>query len=63
MKYAGLTNDLKERKEDHGNLTDWRKRSFLTEKAARDWEKAMPAKPRYKRNLGARMEIWIYLYY
>jgi hypothetical protein len=40
-KYAGLTNDPVERKQAHGNPSDWAQRSFSTEREARQWEKNM----------------------
>jgi hypothetical protein len=41
MKYAGLTDDPKARKEAHGNPVDWNQHPFDSEKEARDWEKIM----------------------
>lgn len=38
-KYAGLTDDPKTRKEQHGNPSDWWQTSFSNEKDARAWEK------------------------
>jgi len=40
-KYAGLTDDPKQRRQDHGNPSDWAVKTFSTEKEARNWEKAM----------------------
>jgi len=41
-KYAGLTDDPKQRKQDHGNPSDWAVvKTFSTENEARNWEKAM----------------------
>jgi len=48
MKYAGLTDDLNDRKAAHGNPSDWWSRSFASEKEARQWEKATLAQPGYK---------------
>ena len=39
--YAGLTDDPPQRKQDHGNPSDWTVKTFSTEKEARNWEKAM----------------------
>lgn len=47
MKYVGLTDDPATRRIAHGNPPDWWERSFLTEKDARDWERAMSATPGY----------------
>jgi len=41
MKYAGLTDDPKARKEAHGNPIDWNLRTFENEEEARSWEKIM----------------------
>ena len=60
MKYAGLTDDLKGRKEAHGNPADWWYTSFSSESVARNWEKAMLAKTGYKGGTGG--EGWKYGY-
>ena len=39
---AGLTDDPKQRREEHGNPEGWNQvRRFRSEKEARDWEKKM----------------------
>ena len=43
MKYVGLTDDPAERKQAHGNPSDWSQRTFTSEKEARAWEKSMLA--------------------
>jgi len=48
MKYVGLTDVPNERKEAHGNPSDWAVRSFSTEREARNWEKAMLANAGYQ---------------
>ncbi len=46
MIYVGLTDNLAQRREDHGNPSDWRTTGpFASEAAARAWEKAELAKP------------------
>ena len=60
MKYVGLTDDPQQRREDHGNPTDWWQRSFHTESEARAWEKEMLAKPGYTGGPGG--EGWRYGY-
>lgn len=60
MKYVGLTDNLQERKEAHGNPADWWQRSFSTESEARRWEKQMLANPDYKGGSGG--EGWRYGY-
>lgn len=60
MKYVGLTDDPQQRREDHGNPTDWWQRSFDTESEARAWEKEMLAKPCYTGGPGG--EGWHYGY-
>jgi hypothetical protein len=52
MKYVGLTDDPKTRKVQHGNPSDWWQREFTTERAARQWEQEMLAKPGYKGGTG-----------
>lgn len=59
MKYVGLTDDPKKRREEHGNPVDWQQRSFSTESEARAWEKAMLASG-YKGGPGG--EGWRYGY-
>jgi len=42
MKYAGLTDEPKKRKQEHGNPDDFRiVQQFTNETAARQWEKRM----------------------
>jgi predicted GIY-YIG superfamily endonuclease len=54
MRYVGLTNDHKRRKEEHGNPKDFRVlRTFKTEKEAREWEKQMLGKG-YKGDTGGK---------
>ncbi len=60
MKYVGLTDNLQERKEAHGNPADWWHRSFSTESEARRWEKEMLANSGYKGGSGG--EGWRYGY-
>ena len=41
-RYVGLTNNLEQRKEQHGNPSGFRRvRAFRSEKAAREWEEQM----------------------
>jgi hypothetical protein len=43
--YVGLTDDPEDRKQQHGNPSDWTVTGpFATEQQARDWEKAQIAK-------------------
>lgn len=60
MKYVGLTDNLQERKEAHGNPEDWWQRSFSTESEARKWEKEMLDKPGHTGGSGG--EGWKYGY-
>jgi hypothetical protein len=48
MKYAGLTDDPKICKQEHGNPYDWTQQAFDTEIEARLWEKEMLSKRGYK---------------
>ncbi len=42
MKYAGLTDDLARRRQEHGNPSDWQhEQTFSTEDAAQKWESDM----------------------
>jgi hypothetical protein len=44
MKYAGLTDDLARRRQEHGDPPDWRYEcTFATEIEARAWERKMLA--------------------
>ncbi len=44
--YVGLTDNPVQRKQEHGNPADWRQTGpFVSEQAARDWEKQQIAKP------------------
>ena len=46
MSYVGLTDNPKQRREQHGNPADWKQTPpFATELAARAWEKQQLAKP------------------
>ena len=55
MRYVGLTNDHKRRKEEHGNPKDFKVvRTFKTEKEAREWEKEMLEKG-YKGDTGGKV--------
>jgi len=60
MKYVGLTDDPQQRKQEHGNPSDWSQRSFSYESEARAWEKSMLAQPGYKGGPGG--EGWKYGY-
>lgn len=60
MKYVGLTDNPKGRKQEHGNPSDWLQRPFSSEREARQWEKDMIAKPGYKGGPGG--EGWGYGY-
>ena len=60
MRYVGLTDDPRKRREDHGNPFDWQQRIFLTELEARAWEKAMLLLMGYKGGPGG--EGWRYGY-
>ncbi len=60
MKYVGLTDDPRQRKQEHGNPSDWSQRSFSSESEARAWEKSMLAQPGYKGGPGG--EGWRYGY-
>lgn len=63
MKYVGLTNNLKERKQGHGNPKDFRLiRIFKNKQAARKWEKLMLAKPGYKGGPGGKGWRYGYTY-
>ncbi len=43
--YVGLTDDPEDRKQQHGNPSDWTVTGpFTSEQAARDWEKRQLAK-------------------
>ena len=45
MRYAGLSDDPKRRKQEHGNPRDFRiMQQFTSEASARMWEKRMLAK-------------------
>ena len=60
--YVGLTDDPKQRHEQHGKPTDWQQTGpFASEKAARDWEKAQLAKPGIRGGTGGRG--WRYGYW
>ena len=60
MRYVGLTDDLEQRKRQHGKPPGFRRvRTFRTEKAAREWEKKM-LKKGYKGGTGG--EGWKYGY-
>ena len=51
-RYAGLTNDLEQRKEEHGYPKGFRRvRAFRTEREARAWEEGMLRKG-YRGNTG-----------
>lgn len=51
--YVGLTDDLERRKQEHGNPVDWKTAGpFLTEEAARIWEKQYVGKPGYLGDTG-----------
>ena len=53
-RYAGLTNDLDKRKEQHGDPRGFRPvRTFRSEKAAREWEEQMLNKG-YKGDTGGK---------
>lgn len=42
MRYVGLSNDPKRRKQEHGNPSDFRIiKKFMSEASARQWEKGM----------------------
>ena len=43
MKYAGLTDDPRTRRQEHGNPIDWNQRRFESEDEARMWEKTILA--------------------
>lgn len=43
MKYAGLTDDPRTRKEAHGNPIDWNDHEFESEEEAKLWKKTMLA--------------------
>ena len=60
MKYVGLTDDPKQRREEHGSPVDWQQRGFSWESEARAWEKAMLALSGYKGGTGG--EGWRYGY-
>ena len=60
MKCVGLTDDPQQRKQDHGNPSDWSQKSFSSENEARAWEKSMLAQPGYKGGPGG--EGWRYGY-
>lgn len=52
MRYAGLTDDPRRRKKDHGNPSDFKVvREFSTESDARKWEKDLLAQG-YKGDTG-----------
>ena len=53
-RYAGLTNDIDQRKEQHGNPRGFRRvRTFRSEKVAREWEEQMLNKG-YKGDTGGK---------
>jgi hypothetical protein len=62
MKYVGLTDVPVERKKAHGSPSDWAQRSFATENEARDWEKAILARPGYQGGPGGKGWRYGYTY-
>lgn len=62
MKYAGLTDDPKQRKVDHGNPSDWWQTYFSTESQARAWEKQMLNTSGYKGGTGGAGWRYGYVY-
>ena len=60
MKYAGLTDDPKFRREEHGNPADWSQREFSSEEEARAWKREMLEKPDHIG--GPRDDGWHYGY-
>ena len=60
MKYVGLTDDPVNRKQKHGDPSDWWQKSFPTEEEAREWEEAMLSNPCYRG--GPDGEDWKYGY-
>jgi hypothetical protein len=62
VKYVGLTDDPKTRKEQHGNPKDWYQRKFSSEEEARKWEKEMLAKSGYTGGKGGRGWKYGYTY-
>ena len=61
MKYVGLTDFLKERRQSHGNPPDWWQRGFTSEREARQWEKDKLANG-YKGGVGGEGWHWGYTY-
>ena len=63
MKYAGLTDNPKQRKAEHGNPADWRTTTlFPTESTARAWEKAMLLDTDFKGGTGGAGWRYGYVY-
>ena len=62
MKYVGLTNDPKTRKQQHGNPTGWGQRTFTSETEARKWEKNLVAKDGYTGGGGGKGWKYGYTY-
>ena len=62
MKYAGLTDDPKNRKQEHGNPYDWTQQAFDSEIEARQWEKVMLSNPAYKVSTGGKGWRYGYTY-
>ncbi|MCK4339205.1 MAG: hypothetical protein KAW87_04375 [Candidatus Cloacimonetes bacterium] len=62
MRYVGLTDDLEQRKKQHGNPPSFKRvRTFRTEKAAREWEKEI-LKKGYEGDTGGKGWKYGYTY-